>query len=659
MKGLRAAASSAAGALILLALVAGAAAAAERKHGLSAFGDLAYPADFQHFAYADPDAPKGGTFSLIGWGGVTTFNSLNNYILKGDAAQGLELLFDSLMTRAADEPDAVYGLVASSAEVADDGMSVTFFLRPEARFSDGTQVTAEDVVFSFEALKEKGHPLYSQMLRDVVKAEALDPQTVRYTFQGNLVRDLPLTVAELPIFSKAYYSTKKFDETTMEPPLGSGAYLVDNLAQGRTIVYRRNPDYWGKDLPVNKGRWNFDKIRFEYFRDRTAGMEAFKAGTYDFREEFTSKVWATEYGFPAIRDGRVKKEVLPDETPSGTQGFFINTRRDQFKDPRVREALALAFDFPWTNRNMFYGLYDRTTSFFENSPMEAEGEPSEEERALLDGLGVPVPQAALGPATMPPETDGSGQDRNLLRQAGGLLDEAGWTVKNGKRVNDKGEVLKVEFLTFEPSFERIIAPYVKNLKLLGIDARIRNVDPAQYQQRLKDFDFDITTQRYVMRNTPGVELRSYFGSQAADLDGSLNLAGIKDPAVDVLIEKVVAAKSREEMTTAARALDRVLRAGHYWVPHWYKGSNHVAYWDKFGRPETKPKFDRGILDTWWFDEARAAASATRAAPPEKAGHEAAESGSSRLGLILGALLVLAVAVTLFVRGRRKARNQTH
>lgn len=648
---------SLAAALVGLALSAAAAGAAERTHGLSAFGDLALPEDYTHLNYADPEAPKGGTLSLQGWGGVTTFNSLNNYILKGDAAQGLELLFDSLMARASDEPDAVYGLVAESAEVADDGMSVTFYLRPEARFSDGTPVTAEDVVFSFETLKEKGHPIYHQMLRDVTKAEAIDPRTVRYTFQGDLVRDLPLTVAGLPIFSKAYYADRKFEETTLDPPLGSGPYLVDDFAQGRTIVYKRNPDYWAKDLPINKGRWNFDKVRYEYFRDRTAGMEAFKAGTYDFREEFTSKVWATEYDFPAIRDDRVKQEVLPDDTPSGTQGFFINTRRDKYKDPRVREALALAFDFEWTNRNMFYGLYDRTESFFENSPMEATGEPSDAERALIESLDVEVPEAALGPAIMPPKSDGSGQDRNLLREAGKLLDEAGWRVENGKRVNDQGEQLSVEFLTFEPTFERIIAPYVKNLKLLGINARIRRVDPAQYQQRLKDFDFDITTQRYVMRSTPGVELRSYFGSQSADLDGSLNLAGIKDPAVDVLIEKVVAAKTREDMTTAARALDRVLRAGHYWVPHWYKGSNHVAYWDKFSRPETKPKYDRGILDTWWFDEAKAAnVAANRSAKAADASEDTVEAEGSRTWLIVGGAVLALLALTFFFRGRRKAKS---
>jgi microcin C transport system substrate-binding protein len=641
------------GALFLLLALAAPAGASERKHGLSAFGDLA-PANFDHFNYADPNATKGGTFSLVGWGGVATFNSLNNYILKGDAAQGLELLFDSLMTPAADEPDALYGLVAESAEVADDKMSVTFYLRPEAKFADESPLTADDVVYSFEALKTKGHPIYHQILEDVVKAEALDPHTVRYTFKGELVRDLPLTVAGLPIFSKAYYATHAFDQTTLDPPLGSGPYVVDSLAQGRTVTYRRHPDYWAKDLPVNRGRWNFDKIRFEYFRDRTAGMEAFKAGAYDFREEFTSKVWATEYDFPALREGRVKKEVLPDETPSGTQGFFLNTRRDALKDPRVRKALDLAFDFEWTNRNVFYGLYTRTVSFFENSPMKAEGTPSDAERELMANLSVPVSDEALGPAYLPPKSDGSGQDRNLLVEAGKLLDEAGWTIKNGVRVNDKGEPLKLEILFFEDVFQRLVTPYVKNLKLLGIDARPRMVDPAQYQQRLKDFDFDITTERYQMRNTPGVELRSYFGSQAAQMTGSLNLAGVSDPAVDALIERIIAAKSRDELNTAARALDRVLRAGHYWVPHWYKPAFNVAYWDKFSRPAVKPRFDRGILDTWWYDEAKAAKLARNvAARPD----DSARSGTRSPLLIIAALSGLALAGFFIWRSRRQTRPQ--
>jgi microcin C transport system substrate-binding protein len=629
----------AAGSLVLGALLAtvSSARASEPEHGLSAFGDLVYPEDFQHFNYVNPDAPKGGTFSLIGWGGVTTFDSLNNYILKGDAAQGLELLFDTLMTRAADEPDAVYGLVASSAEIADDDISVTFKLRPEARFSDGSPLTADDVIFSFDALKTKGHPIYAQSLADVVKAEAPDPHTVRYTFKGSLVRDLPLTVAELPIFSKAYYATHDFAQTTLDPPLGSGPYVVGDVKQGRTISYKRDQNYWAKDLPVNRGRWNFDEIRFEYFRDRTAGMEGFKAGAYDFREEFTSKVWATEYNFPAIRDGKVKKEVLADETPSGTQGFFLNTRREQLKDPLVRQALDLAFDFEWTNRNLFYSLYTRTQSYFENSSMKADGEPSAAEKSLLEGLGQPVSPEALGPAYLPPKTDGSGNNRDKLQEAGKLLDQAGWTMKNGVRVNAQGEPLKLEILNFEPAFERVTMPFVKNLQLLGINASMRMVDPAQYQRRLKSFDFDITTERYQMRNTPGVELRSYFGSDAAKMDGSLNLAGINDPAVDTLVERVIAAKNRDELETAGRALDRVLRAGHYWVPHWYKASNSIAYWDKFSRPETKPRFDRGILDTWWYDGAKAAKLSVAATTADARDTETPSGGSSKLWPILGVL----------------------
>ena len=403
-----------------------------------------------------------------------------------------------------------------------------------------------------------------------------------------------------------------------------------------------------------KGQYNYDEIRFEYFRDRTAGMEAFKAGTYDFREEFTSKVWATEYAFPAIRAGKVKKEVLPDETPSGTQGFFLNTRREQLRDPLVRQALDLAFDFEWTNRNLFYGLYTRTESFFENSTMKANGAPSQAERSLLQNLGVPVPPEALGPAYLSPTTDGSGQIRDKLEAAGKLLDRAGWSIKDGVRVNAKGEPLKLEILNFEPAFERVTAPFLKNLKLLGIDASMRIVDPAQYQRRLKSFDYDITTERYVMRNTPGVELRSYFGSAAASMDGSLNLAGIADPAVDALVERVISAKSREELETAASALDRVLRAGHYWVPHWYKASNTIAYWDKFARPETKPRFDRGVLDTWWYDSAKAAkltaATAVTKDTPD-------EPFSRRAYLLIALVVGLALAGIFILRSRSPARKQ--
>ena len=586
--------------------IASAAGAAER-HGLSAFGDLKYPADFTHFDYVWPDAPKGGKLSMIGTSRLVTFDSLNGYILKGDSAQGIGYLFDSLMVRATDEPDAVYGLVARSAELADDGTGVTFRLRPEARFADGTPVTADDVAHSFHLIKDKGHPALALPLRDVTAAEAVDSHTVRYTFEGTQTRDLPLLIAVLPVFSKAYYTARPFDETSLEPPLGSGPYKVGALKQGSFISYVRRDDYWAKDLAVNRGRHNFDELRYEYFRDRTTGFEAFKAGVFDLREEFTSKTWATEYTFPAVLDGRVVRDVLPDGSPSGAQGFFINTRRAKFADVRVRAALDLAFDFEWTNKNLFYGLYERTHSFFENSPMKAEGPPSEAELALLEPHRDTLPEAVFGEPYSPPVSNGSGQDRGLLRKASALLSDAGWTVQDGARKNARGETLTIEFLMYEPTFERVNAPFVKNLKLLGIDARMRLVDPAQYERRVKSYDFDLTTSRYVMPNTPGVELRGYWSAAAADMDGSQNLAGIKDPVIDALIEKVVGAGSRDGMVVAARALDRVLRAGHYWVPHWYKASHTIAYWNKFSRPAVKPAYDRGIIETWWYDAERAAA----------------------------------------------------
>lgn len=581
-------------------------ASAGPRHGLSAFGDLKYAADFKHFDWVNPDAPKGGRLSMIGSAGLITYDSFNNFILKGDAAQGLDYLFDTLMVRAYDEPDAMYGLVASSADVAPDRMSVTFRLRPEARFADGSSVTADDVVFSFDTLKAKGHPAYALSLRDIVKAEALDPATVRYFFTGELVRDLPLTVAGLPVLSKVFYTTHPFDQTSLDKPLGSGPYEIADHKPGTFVTYKRRADYWARDLPVNKGRFNFDELRYEYYRDRTAELQSLLNGSYDFREEFTSKDWATSYDVPAVKEGRVLRQVLPDANPSGAQGFFINTRRPKFADRRTRQALDLAFDFEWTNRNLFYGLYKRTGSFFENSEMKASGKPDAAELGLLEPFRDKLSPGVFAEPYVPPVTDGSGQDRNNLRKAAKLLDEAGWSVKEGKRVNAKGEPLDVEFLIYEPTFERVIGPYVKNLQAIGIQASIRRVDAAQYERRVKSFDFDLTTKRYVMRLTPGVELKNYWSSEAAKTDGSFNLAGIADPVVDDLIAKVMAAKSRDELNTATRAVDRVLRAGHYWVPHWYKASHTIAFWDRFSWPAVKPKYNRGIIDTWWYDAAKAA-----------------------------------------------------
>ena len=579
----------------------------DARHGLSAFGALKYPHGFEHFDYVNPDAPVGGSMSMIGTAGITTFNSFNPFIIKGDAAQGMELLFDSLMTRAYDEPDAVYGLVAHSAKLEPDRSGVTFYMRPEARFADGSSVTAEDVVFTYETLKREGRPIYNAMLRDVEKAEALDDHTVRFTFDGPGKRRLPMMIAELPILSKAYFKEQPFNESTLTPPIGSGPYEIADFKQGSFVTLRRRNGYWGWDLPVNQGRYNFGELRYEYFRDRTAELEALKAGEFDLREEFTSKSWATEYDIAQVRSGRMKLLTLEDDRPSGAQGFFINTRREQFADRRVRRALDYAFDFEWTNRQLFYGLYERTQSYFENSPLKAEGKPSEAELALLEPYRDQLPERVFEEAYTPPKSNGSGRDRRLLRKASRLLTQAGWVIRDGQRVNaETGEPLAIEFLIFSPTFERVIGPYVKNLDMIGIDARIRRVDPSQFQQRMKTFKFDITTQRFVLNQTPGPELRNYFGSAAAGANGSSNLAGISSPAIDALIDKVLAAQTRAGMQTAAQALDRVLRAGHYWVPQWYKTSHHLAFWDKFSRPEAKPPYNRGVIETWWYDEDKAA-----------------------------------------------------
>jgi microcin C transport system substrate-binding protein len=580
-------------------------------HGISAFGDLKYPAGFTHFDYADPNAPKGGLFSHIASTRMfnqnfLTFNSLNSFILKGDGAQGMELTFASLMVRSMDEPDAMYGLAAEGVRIAPDGLTYTFLIRPQAKFHDGSKVTAHDVVFSLTAMKEKGHPIAQQLLRDFAGAEAADDATVVVRFAPQRGRDVPLFVAGLPIFSRAYYSTKPFEETTLDVPLGCGPYKVGRFEVGRYIEYDRVKDWWGAELPVSRGVNNFDTMRYEYYRDRDVAFEGFTGKSYLFREEFTSRIWATRYDFPAVRDGRVKRNVLPDETPSGAQGWFINTRRDKFRDRKLREALIYAFDFEWTNKTIMYDSYKRTHSVFQNSDMMASGSPGADELALLEPYRGKVADEVFGEPFVPPVSDGSGQDRALLRKATALLQEAGYPVKNGKRVTPQGDPIGIEFLLDEPSFQPHHSTFIKNLTLLGFDANIRMVDPVQFRKRVDDFDFDLVVQRFGFSSTPGDALRSYFSSQAAAIKGSQNLAGISDPAIDALIEKIVAANSRAELTTCCRALDRVIRAGRYWIPHWYKASHWIAYWDVFGRPPGKPRYARGIPDTWWYDRERAA-----------------------------------------------------
>ena len=592
-------------------LAAPARAADAERHGISAFGDLKYPADFAHFDYVDPTAPKGGLFSQIGPSRLynqnfQTFNSFNSFILKGDAAQGMELTFATLMKGAADEPDAMYGLAAHAVQVSEDGTSYRYVIRPEARFHDGSKLTAHDAAFSFNILKEQGHPLITQRMRDYAGAEAMDDATLVVRFAPGRARDVPLFVAALPIFSRAYYSTHAFDESNLNVPLGSGAYRVGHFDAGHYIEYERVADWWGAKLPVNVGMNNFDIIRYEFFRDREVGFVAFTAKNYLFREEFTSRVWATRYDFPAVRDGRVKRDVLPDDTPSGAQGWFPNQRRDKFKDRRVREALIYAFDFEWTNKNIMYGSYERTHSMFQNSPMMANGPPTPEEVALLEPFRGKVPDEVFGEPFVPPVTDASGRDRAMLRKANALLLEAGCALKDTKRVTPKGEPFTIEFLIDDTTFEPHHLSYIKNLQTLGIEAAIRLVDPVQYKRRQDEREFDITVERLSFSLTPGDELRTYLSSEAADINASYNIGGIKDPVIDALIRTIIAAKSRPALVTACKALDRVIRAGRHWVPHWYKPNHWIAYWDKFGHPPVKrPQYARGVPETWWYDGEKA------------------------------------------------------
>ena len=587
--------------------------AGTEAHGISVFGDLKYPADFHHFDYVNVAAPKGGMFSLIPSvraynQSYQTFNSLNAFILKGEGAQGMDMTFAPLMVRANDEPDAMYGLVAKSVQISADKLTYRFTLRPEARFHDGSKLTAHDAAFSLTTLKTKGHPLILQQMRDMVKAEAPDEATLIVTFAEKRARDVPLYVAGLPIFSSAYYSTRPFDESTLDIPLGSGPYKVGKFEVNRYIEYERVKDWWAADLPVSRGYYNFDIVRYEFYRDRDVAFEGFTGKNYLFRGEFTARVWASRYDFPAVKDGRVKRETLPDETPSGAQGWFMNTRREQFRDPPVREALIQAFDFEWTNKTIMYGAYARTHSPFQNSDMMANGPPSPEELKLLEPFRGQVPDEVFGPPFVPPVSDGSGQDRALLRKASQLLQDAGCVIKDGKRLLPNGEVFKIEFLHDEPSFQPHHAPYLKNLGTLGIDASLRIVDPVQHRARVEDFDFDIAIERFSMSATPGDAMRPFFSSQAAKTKGSYNLAGIANPAIDALIEKIIGADNRVDLTFACRAFDRVFRAGRYWVPQWYGTSHPIAYWDLFGHPEKTARYAQGVgaPEIWWSDPAKAA-----------------------------------------------------
>jgi microcin C transport system substrate-binding protein len=565
---------------------------------MSLYGEFKYQPNFTHFDYADPNAPKGGTMKLSTIG---TFDTLNPFVVKGVPAAGVGQVFDTLMTRGGDEPATDYPLIAESADLAPDRTSVLFTLRKEARFHDGSPITPDDVAWSFGILRDKGAPLYRFYYGDVTKVEKEGDRGVRFVFKSADNRELPAILSEMPVLSKAYWSSRDFEKTTLDPPLGNGPYKIESVEPGRSITYRRVADYWGKDLPVNKGRFNVDVIRYDYYRDSTVALEAFKAGQYDVRRENSAKAWATGYDSPALRDGLIKKEVLPNNNPAAMQGFAYNLRRPLFQDPLVRQALIYAFDFEWSNKNLFYGSYTRTRSYFDNSELAATGVPQGDELKLLEPFRGQIPDDVFTKEYNPPKYDGSGEIRDGLKQAIGLLKQAGWSFKGEQLVNDKtGQPFQFEFLNDDPQIERVALPFIQNLKRLGIAATLRTVDVSQYQQRMDNFDYDMTVTVIPQSLSPGNEQREFFGSVAADQPGSQNFIGIKSPVIDALIEQVIQAPTRADLVTRVHALDRVLQYGYYLIPQYHLGAYWVAYWNKFQHPQVAPKYAFGI-DTWWVD----------------------------------------------------------
>lgn len=607
----------AAGAAILMLAAVAVSARAETvitSHGISTFGDLKYPADFQHLDYVNPDAPKGGDISVWAFGG---FDSMNPYSIEGRAAALSSAPLQSILTGTADEIGASYCLLCETIEYPEDRSWVIFNLRPDVRFSDGTPLTAEDVYFSYETFLAKGLTDFRTVLsQQVERVEVLGPLRIKFTFKAEFPkRDLPEQVGGLPVFSKAHYLANGLDmeKSSMTPFLGSGAYVLDKVEPGKTVIWRRNPDYWGADLPINRGTENFDTIRVEYYADYDAAFEGFKAGSYTFRNEASSIKWATGYDFPAVKDGHIIKADLPSGAKANGQSFAFNLRRQRFEDPRVREAIGLMFNFEWSNQTLFYGLYDRIDSIWENSWLEATGVPTPEEVAILqplvdEGL-LPASILTDEPAPVSVSNPERQLDRKNLRRASQLLDEAGWTVGPDLiRRNAGGVKLTIEFLNDSPSFDRVINPFVENLRTLGVDASLVRVDDAQFEERSRppEYDFDIAIHNAQSNYFSGPELKQYYGSETADVS-SFNMMGLKSPAVDRLTGIVLAARSRDEITVATKALDRVLRAERFWVPQWYKANHTVAYYDMYEHPDPLPPYALGELSFWWYNADKAAA----------------------------------------------------
>lgn len=584
------------------------------SHALSLHGKPKYGPDFRHLDYVNPDAPKGGEVKLMAFGG---FDNLNPFILRGQAAAGSGLPFETLTTSNGDEAITEYGLLAETIQVADDRSWVAFTLRPEARFQDGKPVTVDDVIWSFDTLKEKGHPLYRTYYADVTKAEKTGERTVKFSFRNGNNPELPVIMGQLPVLPKHFFANRDFATTTLEPLLGSGPYKVADVQPGRSITYERVQDWWAKDLPINRGRYNFDRIRYDYYRDLDVAFEAFKAGAYDFRLENSSKNWVTGYNVPAVQNGQIVKEEIKHEDPQGMQAFVFNIRRPIFEDRRVREALNYLFDYEWTRANLSYGLYQRTKSYFANTELAATGLPSPAELKLLEPFRGQIPDEVFTKPYEPPKSDASGNIRGNLRIALGLLKEAGWELKNGKLVNAQGQPFRFEILLVQADMERIVQPFVRNLERAGIEAQIRVVDSAQYQNRTDNFDYDMIIERFPQSLSPGNEQRDYWESSRADQPGSRNAIGIRNPVVDKLVETLIAAPDREALITATRALDRVLLWNWYVIPHWHDTVYRVAYWNRFSHPAVAPKYGLGFSDSWWVDadkNARLADSARRTGP---------------------------------------------
>lgn len=592
---------------LLLVVAAQYSSSAFAAHAFSLYDTPKYPAGFTHFDYVNPDAPRGGELFLANPDRRTSFDKFNPFSLKGVAAAGVSnLMFETLATGSSDEIATMYGLLAEDMELAPDRMSMTFRLNPKAKFNNGDPVLAADVKHSYDTLVAKGAPQFKSIFADVKQCVVLDERTVRFDFKA-LNRELPLIVGGVPVFSRKWGANTSFDKIQLEPPITTGPYLIDRFDVGRSISYKRDPNYWGNDVPARRGMFNFGRIVYRFYKDDVARLEAFKAGEFDVVVEYSAKNWARAYIGPKFTSGDIVKRELPHSNGAGMQGFVMNLRRPQFADIRIRKALGLALDYEWMNRQLFYGQYKRIYSFFNNSELAASGTPSADELKLLESMRDKLDPAVFGPAPVPPRTDPPNSLRANLLQAKALFKEAGWDYRDGALRNSKGEPFTFEILDDQSALSRIISVYVRNLQKLGISVNQRTADYALVQKRMEEFDFDMTSIRFPDTTSPGNEMFDMFGSKAADEKGSNNAWGLKDPAVDKLVAGLVAAETRKELVATARSLDRVLLHKHIVVPHWFSSTHRVAYRNRFGIPAKMPLYyaaDPYVISMWWQQQAR-------------------------------------------------------